>query len=105
MITLTERAARQVERLQKEKATDGQLMRVFVEGGGCSGMQYGMSFDVPKPDDSVIESEGVRFLLDPGSGVYLSGSVVDFDDGLHGKGFEIKNPNAQSSCGCGKSFN
>ena len=105
MITLTERAARQVERLQKEKAIEGQLLRVFVESGGCSGMQYGMSFDAPKPDDSVIESEGVRVLLDPGSGVYLSGSVVDFDDGLHGKGFEIKNPNAQSSCGCGKSFN
>ena len=105
MITLTERAARQVELLQKEKASEGQLLRVFVESGGCSGLQYGMSFDLPKPDDNVIESEGVKFLLDPGSGVYLDGSVVDFDDGLHGKGFEIKNPNAQSSCGCGKSFN
>lgn len=91
--------------MQKQKAGEGQLLRVFVEGGGCSGMQYGMSFDTPKPDDSVIESEGVRFLLDPNSGVYLEGSVVDFDDGLQGKGFEIKNPNAQSSCGCGKSFN
>lgn len=105
MITLTNRAARQVEVLQKEKAAEGQLLRVFVEGGGCSGMQYGMSFDAQKPDDNVIESEGVRVLLDPSSGVYLSGSVVDFDDGLQGKGFEIKNPNAASSCGCGKSFN
>jgi iron-sulfur cluster assembly protein/iron-sulfur cluster insertion protein len=105
MITLTERAARQVERLQMEKAGEGQLLRVFVESGGCSGMQYGMSFDAPKADDNVIESEGVRVLLDQASGIYLSGSVVDFDDGLHGKGFEIKNPNAHSSCGCGKSFN
>jgi len=105
MITLTNRAARQIEQLQKGKAEEGQLLRVFVECGGCSGMQYGMSFDAPKPDDQVIESEGVRVLLDPESGVYLQGSVVDFDDGLQGKGFEITNPNAQSSCGCGKSFN
>lgn len=105
MITLTERAARQVERLLKEKASGEQLLRVFVETGGCSGLQYGMSFDLPKPDDNVIESGGVKVLLDPASGIYLNGSTVDFDDGLHGKGFEIRNPNAQSSCGCGKSFN
>lgn len=79
-------------------------LRVFVESGGCSGFQYGMSFDEAKPDDAQLESEGVPMLLDPASLAYLDGSAIDFDDGLHGKGFEIKNPNAQSTCGCGKSF-
>ena len=68
-------------------------------------MQYGMSFDVAKPEDQELISEGVAVLLDPTSATYLQGSSVDFDDGLHGKGFEIKNPNAESTCGCGKSFN
>lgn len=80
-------------------------LRVFVENGGCSGFQYGMSFDLAKSDDQEILSEGVAVLLDPTSSIYLSGSTIDFDDGLQGKGFEIKNPNAQSTCGCGKSFN
>ena len=80
-------------------------LRVFVETGGCSGFQYGMSLDLPKADDKEIVSEGVAVLLDPTSLAYLQGSSVDFDDGLHGKGFEIKNPNAESTCGCGKSFN
>jgi len=80
-------------------------LRVFVEGGGCSGFQYGMSFDLPKNDDQVVETEGVQVLLDPTSLAYLNGTSIDFDDGLQGKGFEIRNPNAQSTCGCGKSFN
>lgn len=105
MITLTARAAAQVRALQAENARPDALLRVFVESGGCSGFQYGMSFDAPKADDREFESEGVRFVLDPASLAYLEGSLIDFDDGLHGKGFEIKNPNAQSTCGCGKSFN
>lgn len=105
MITLTPRAARQVTTMQRELGDPAKLLRVFVESGGCSGFQYGMSFDVPKPDDQEFESEGVKVLMDPTSAAYLSGSSVDFDDGLHGKGFEIRNPNAQSTCGCGKSFN
>ena len=80
-------------------------LRVLVESGGCSGFQYGMSFDEVKPGDAEGESEGIPILLDPASLAYLNGAVIDFDDGLHGKGFEIKNPNAQSTCGCGKSFN
>ena len=78
---------------------------MFIENGGCSGFQYGMSFDLPKEGDQEFVTEGVPVLMDATSLVYLSGSSVDFDDGLHGKGFEIKNPNAQSTCGCGKSFN
>lgn len=105
MITLTPRAAQQVRTMQAGLDDPQKKLRVFIENGGCSGFQYGMSFDVPKEGDQVIETEGVPVLLDPTSLVYLTGCSVDFDDGLHGKGFEIKNPNAQSTCGCGKSFN
>jgi len=104
MITLSARAAAQVRQMQVELNDPVKRLRVFVESGGCSGFQYGMSFDGQNPDDTELESEGVKILIDPTSLAYLQGSHVDFDDGLHGKGFEIKNPNAQSTCGCGKSF-
>jgi iron-sulfur cluster assembly protein/iron-sulfur cluster insertion protein len=104
MITLTPRAAKQVQSMHAELNAPSKRLRVLVESGGCSGFQYGMSFDEPKPDDAQLESEGVSLVIDPTSLAYLQGSSIDFDDGLHGKGFEIKNPNAQSTCGCGKSF-
>lgn len=104
MITLTPRAAKQVQSMQAEINAPEKRLRVLVESGGCSGFQYGMSFDVPKADDAQLESEGVAILIDPTSLAYLNGCSIDFDDGLHGKGFEIRNPNAQSTCGCGKSF-
>lgn len=104
MITLTPRAAKQIQSMQSELQAPDKRLRVLVESGGCSGFQYGMSFDVPKTDDTQFESEGVAVIIDPTSLAYLQGSSIDFDDGLHGKGFEIKNPNAQSTCGCGKSF-
>ncbi len=103
MITLTPRAAAKVRELQ-EDAGEGKLLRVFVESGGCSGFQYGMSFDEQKAEDQVLESEGIRFLSDDASIAYMDGSTIDFDDGLQGKGFDIQNPNAESTCGCGKSF-
>lgn len=105
MITLSRRAADRVRAMQAELDAPSKRLRVFVESGGCSGFQYGMSFDEPKAGDTELESEGVPMLLDAASLAYLNGSSIDFDDGLHGKGFEIKNPNAQSTCGCGKSFN
>jgi len=105
MLTLTPRAARQVQTMHSAQDNPGKKLRLFVEGGGCSGFQYGMSFDLAKPDDRVFESEGVQMLIDATSLAYLTGTSIDFDDGLHGKGFELKNPNAQSTCGCGKSFN
>ena len=104
MITLSTRAAAQVRTMQADLNAPEKRLRVFVESGGCSGFQYGMSFDEPKADDSEFQSEGVSVIMDPASITYMQGSVIDFDDGLHGKGFEIKNPNAQSTCGCGKSF-
>ena len=105
MIILTPRAANQVRAMQRDAGDPLKPLRIFVESGGCSGLQYGMSFDAVKTDDVQFESEGVAVVIDPASLAYLNGSQVDFDDGLHGKGFAIKNPNAQSACGCGKSFN
>jgi iron-sulfur cluster assembly accessory protein len=105
MITLSPRAAAQVRVMQAEQTPPPPPLRVLIETGGCSGFQYGLSFDAAKPDDTHFTSEGIALVIDPTSLAYLDGSVVDFDDGLHGKGFEIKNPNAQSTCGCGKSFN
>jgi iron-sulfur cluster assembly accessory protein len=105
MITLTEAAATQVKAMREELGNDSRLLRVLVEKGGCSGLEYGMSFDEPKPDDQIVESQGIRILIDPASAAHLKGCSIKFDDGLHGKGFEIINPNAKSTCGCGKSFN
>jgi iron-sulfur cluster assembly protein/iron-sulfur cluster insertion protein len=104
MIRLTTRAANQVKSMREEAKAEGSL-RLFIEEGGCSGLQYGMSFDAAKADDAAFESEGIPIVVDPKSLAHLNGSTIDFDDGLHGKGFEIKNPNAHSTCGCGKSFN
>lgn len=105
MIILTESAVVQIRTLKDEKAKAGQLLRIFVEAGGCSGFEYGMSFDNKKEDDVLLESNGVSFLMDATSLEYLDGSEVHFDDGLNGKGFDIRNPNASSTCGCGRSFN
>lgn len=82
----------------------GKFLRVYVEGGGCSGMQYGMVFDEKRADDLTTEFFGVSVLVDPVSADYLRGARVDYLDELTGGGFKISNPNAQSSCGCGKSF-
>ena len=105
MITLTDGAIVQVRKLEADKAKAGQLLRIFVEAGGCSGFEYGMSFDYKKEGDRLLENNGVSFLMDASSLEYLDGSVIHFDDGLNGKGFDIKNPNASSTCGCGRSFN
>jgi iron-sulfur cluster assembly accessory protein len=105
MILLTSRAANQVRTMRAGSEAPGGRLRLFVETGGCSGLQYGMSFDEPKVDDASFESEGVAIVVDPKSLEHLDGTTVDFDDGLHGKGFEIRNPNAHTTCGCGKSFN
>jgi iron-sulfur cluster assembly protein/iron-sulfur cluster insertion protein len=105
MITLTDSAVAQIRKLHAEKAAEGQKLRILVEAGGCSGFEYGMSFDEKKDGDREFENNGVVFLVDETSMEYLDGSEVDFDDGLTGKGFEVRNPNASSTCGCGRSFN
>jgi iron-sulfur cluster assembly accessory protein len=103
-VTLTDSAARQIQEMLKIPENAGKHLRVYVEGGGCSGLQYGMVFDEKRPDDVATEFHGVNVLVDPFSANYLRGSVVDFSDALTGGGFKISNPNARQSCGCGKSF-
>lgn len=105
MIRLTERAIKAVEALREERAEPGQLLRVSIKSGGCSGMEYAMEFGHPTETDEKCDQGGLVFLVDRKSMPHLEGSEIDFDDGLTGKGFEIRNPNAQSTCGCGRSFN
>jgi iron-sulfur cluster assembly protein/iron-sulfur cluster insertion protein len=103
MITLTKEAAAKVSSITND-AGEGNILRIFIEPGGCSGFEYGMSMDSPKDTDEFGESNGVKYAVDGESVEYLRGTEIHFDDGLTGKGFELKNPNAQSTCGCGKSF-
>jgi iron-sulfur cluster assembly accessory protein len=105
VVSLTESAADHVRTLlAREKETSGKALRVFVENGGCSGMQYSMVFDEKRADDVSAEFHGVSVLVDPFSANYLRGTVLDYKDELNGGGFKISNPNARQSCGCGKSF-
>jgi iron-sulfur cluster assembly accessory protein len=104
VITLTESAAEEVKSMGSQPENHGKLLRVYVEQGGCSGMQYSMVFDEQRPDDVRVDLHGVSVLVDPFSAKYLRGTQVDFSDALTGGGFKIINPNARQSCGCGKSF-
>lgn len=105
VISVTENAAGQIKHLLVEKTENaGKHLRVYVEKGGCSGMQYGMVFDEKRPDDLITEMHGVSVLVDPISAGHIRGSVVDFSDSLTAGGFKITNPNARENCGCGKSF-
>jgi iron-sulfur cluster assembly accessory protein len=107
MINVTETAAEKIQELLAEENKLGAGLRVFVQGGGCSGFQYGLMIDEGEGDgssDQVFEVHGVRLLVDPISLRYLKGAEVDFVDNQMGGGFTIKNPNAKSTCGCGSSF-
>lgn len=104
-INLTARAARKVQELVTEEENEALKLRVFITGGGCSGFQYGFSFDeLAAEDDTAIESDGVTLLVDPMSFQYLAGSEVDYTEGLEGSRFVVNNPNAATTCGCGASF-
>ena len=105
VVNLTENAAREIKaRLAADPAGAGKGLRVYVEQGGCSGLQYGMTFDEQRDGDLAATFLGVSVLVDAFSADYLRGAVVDFSDALTGGGFKISNPNAAQSCGCGKSF-
>jgi len=107
MINVTETAAEKISALLIEEGKTGAGLRVFVQGGGCSGFQYGLMIDEGESDaetDQVFEVNGVRLFVDPISIKYLKGAEVDFVDNNQGGGFTIKNPNAKSTCGCGSSF-
>ena len=107
MINVTVAAASKISELLVEENKPDAGLRVFVQGGGCSGFQYGLMIDEGEGDastDSVIEVNGVKLMVDPISARYLSGAEVDFVDNITGGGLTIKNPNAKSTCGCGSSF-
>ncbi|MBI1874638.1 MAG: iron-sulfur cluster insertion protein ErpA [Acidobacteria bacterium] len=106
MINVTTVAASKITELLAEENKAGSGLRVFVQGGGCSGFQYGLMIEEAQGvADRVFESNGVRLYVDPVSIQYLKGAEVDFVDSMTGGGFTIKNPNATSTCGCGQSFN
>jgi iron-sulfur cluster assembly accessory protein len=105
MVTVSETASSRLLAMMREKELDGYALRVFVAGGGCSGLQYGMTFDdETREGDAEFNAGGLRVIVDPISAGYLMGSSIDFVDSLMGGGFKIDNPNAVSSCGCGHSF-
>ncbi len=104
-LVFTESAATKVKQLIEEEGSPDLKLRVFVSGGGCSGFQYGFTFDeVTNEDDTQVEKNGVTLLIDPMSFQYLAGAEIDYQEGLEGAQFVIKNPNASSTCGCGSSF-
>jgi iron-sulfur cluster insertion protein len=104
-LTFSDNAANKVKELIDEEGNPELKLRVFVTGGGCSGCSYGCTFDeVQNEDDAVMQKNGVTLLIDPMSYQYLTGAEIDYQEGLEGAQFVIKNPNAQSTCGCGSSF-
>lgn len=105
-LNFTDNAANKVRELIEEEGNAELKLRVFVTGGGCSGFQYGFTFDeVQNEDDTVMQKNGVTLLIDPMSYQYLVGAEIDYTENLEGAQFVIKNPNATSTCGCGSSFN
>lgn len=104
-INLSARAVRKVRELVDEEENDNLKLRVYITGGGCSGFQYGFSFEEDAAeDDAAIEKDGVTMLVDPMSFQYLVGSEVGYTEGLEGSRFVVTNPNATTTCGCGSSF-
>ncbi|MFQ5762554.1 MAG: iron-sulfur cluster insertion protein ErpA [Candidatus Bathyarchaeia archaeon] len=103
-INLSEGAAKKVAEFSEKQGKNGNPLRIWVSGGGCSGFQYGLAFDEKKEDDLLVSSSGVQVVVDPVSAKYLDGIHVDYVETLEGAGFQIKNPNARSSCACGNSF-
>lgn len=105
MLTLTDSTVVKIKDLLAEENNPNIKLRVFVQGGGCSGMQYGFTFDeTQNEDDFTVENSGVVLLVDSMSMQYLTDAVIDYKDDLMGASFTIKNPNAQTTCGCGSSF-
>jgi iron-sulfur cluster assembly accessory protein len=105
ILSVTPQAVKTIRSLLEQRNIPNHMLRVFVSGGGCSGLQYGMAFEADAQEyDRVVEVDGVRLIIDPTSMMYLKGASIDFVDSLMGGGFRIENPNAVSSCGCGHSF-
>lgn len=104
-LVFSEAAASKVKELIEDEGNDALMLRVFISGGGCSGFQYGFTFDEEVGDgDTIVENEGVKLLVDPMSFQYLAGAEIDYSEGMEGAQFVIRNPNATTTCGCGSSF-
>ncbi len=105
MITVTDTAKKQAIRLMEDEGKDGFFIRVGVQGGGCSGLMYQLTFDnEEKEGDKSFMDNGIKVVVDKKSYLYLIGTILDFSGGLNGKGFVFSNPNADRTCGCGESF-
>jgi iron-sulfur cluster assembly protein len=105
VITITDTAKKQALRLMEDEGKDGYFIRVGVQGGGCSGLMYQLTFDnLESEEDKSFEDNGMKVVVDKKSFLYLIGTTLDFSGGLNGKGFVFKNPNADRTCGCGESF-
>src|SRR4051794_17887183 len=104
MISITEPASRHLKTLVEGSGDEGKGLRVYVEKGGCAGLQYGMTLDFVQEGDEVMERDGVQVMIDAESLEFLKGSTLDYCDDLAGTGFRLQNPNAVRSCGCGTSF-
>jgi iron-sulfur cluster insertion protein len=104
-ILLTDNAARKIRDLMRQEGNEGLMLRVYIQGGGCSGFEYGFSFETTSgEDDTVTENSGVKLLVDPLSFQYLMGASIDYKEDLQGARFVVQNPNASTTCGCGSSF-
>lgn len=104
-VELTERAAKQIQKIKEKEDLDAELyLRVAVEGGGCSGLSYKLGFDIRTDEDEIIKSQGMEIVVKPDHLMYLNGIVIDYPDGLDARGFTFDNPNASEACGCGSSF-
>ncbi|MDQ7066037.1 MAG: iron-sulfur cluster insertion protein ErpA [candidate division KSB1 bacterium] len=105
MITITEKAIDEIRKILEQENEPDLFLRVGVQGGGCSGLSYFLSLDKEiRPQDKILEHDGVKVVVDSKSAMYLEGTILDFTDGLMGRGFVFNNPNAVRTCGCGSSF-
>jgi iron-sulfur cluster assembly accessory protein len=103
-ISITKKAAEKIKIAMEKQGKSGSVLRLFISGGGCSGFQYGLTFDRKNDDDQLIESHGVSIIVDQESAKCLDGSEIDYEESVMGEGFKVNNPNATETCGCGHSF-
>lgn len=105
ILTITKKALEQIKVISDAENADGTRgLRLAVSGGGCSGLSYKIEFTATKEKDNILNFDGIKILIDPKSVIYLKGIVLEYKDGLNGKGFSFDNPNAKNTCGCGESF-
>ena len=103
-VELTDKAVKKIKAFHEQEIDATKAFRIYVQGGGCSGFEYGFTLDHPSNDDFVEEKGGVKVVIDPFSATYIENAVVDYYEDFRGAGFSVKNPNAKSTCGCGQSF-